>query len=117
MHDFKKLRVWNFAMDLAVEIYRLTEKLPKEERFGLTQQVRRATVSIPSNIAEGAYRNSDKEFNHFLGVASGSSGEVYTQLELARRLGYLRQEDVEPILNSVDSTKKMLGKLQLSLGN
>jgi four helix bundle protein len=116
MHNFKKLRVWNFAMDLTVDIYRLTDKFPAEERFGRTQQIRRATVSIPSNIAEGAYRNSDKEFNHFLGVASGSSGEVYTPLELAKRLGYLQGEEVDSILNSVDSTQKMLSKLQLSLG-
>jgi four helix bundle protein len=116
MHDFKQLRVWNFAMDLVVSIYRLTERLPKEERYGLTQQVRCASVSIPSNIAEGAYRNSDKEFHHFLGIASDSSGEVYTQLELAKRLGFLNDTEVEPVLASIDSTKRMLRKLQLSLG-
>lgn len=103
-------------MDLVVDIYRATEAFPNTERFGLTQQVRRSAVSVPSNIAEGAFRNTDKEFNHFLGVANGSAAEVYTQLELARRLKYLQQEEAESILDRVNSTKRMIIKLKQSIG-
>ena len=75
MHRYKELKVWQKAIDLAVEVYRVTEKLPKEERFGLISQINRCVVSIPSNIAEGAGRNTNKDFNHFLGIAQGSSFE------------------------------------------
>ncbi|MEM6398590.1 MAG: four helix bundle protein [Bacteroidota bacterium] len=115
MHDFKQLRLWHWAMDLTEEVYKLTQKFPKYELYGLTQQLRRSMVSIPSNIAEGAYRNSNKEFNHFLGISNGSTGEVYTQLDLARRLGYLTSEEVDPILEKVDSTRRMIVKLQSTL--
>ncbi|HEY7532009.1 MAG TPA: four helix bundle protein [Nitrospiraceae bacterium] len=82
----KNLDVWNKAMDLATEVYSITDQFPKEELFGLVSQTRRAAVSIPSNIAEGAARNSRKEYIQFLYVALGSVAELETQLLLATRL-------------------------------
>ncbi|MEM7574924.1 MAG: four helix bundle protein [Bacteroidota bacterium] len=115
MHEFQKLRVWDRAMDLTKNIYVLTRDFPKHELYGLSQQLRRAAVSIPSNIAEGAYRNSNKEFNHFLGIAGGSAGEVYTQMEIAKRLGYVQEELATPILDDADAIKRMIFKLQQQL--
>ncbi|WP_338080990.1 four helix bundle protein [Aquiflexum gelatinilyticum] len=78
MHRYKELKVWQKAIDLAVEVYKITEKLPKDERFGLISQMNMAVVSIPSNIAEGAGRNGKKEFNNFLRVALGSPFQLDT---------------------------------------
>jgi four helix bundle protein len=89
MNDYKKLQVWREAMDLVSDVYRLTKKFQKEEMFGLTSQMRRCSVSIPSNIAEGAGRNGNKEFIHFLGITFGSCCELDTQLIIAERLGYI----------------------------
>ncbi len=85
----KKLNVWNAAMDLVIKIYQATEVFPREERFGFTDQLRRAAVSVPSNIAEGAARHTRKEFINFLHMAQGSLSELDIQLELGRQLGYL----------------------------
>ena len=86
-HD---LMAWQEAMKLAVMVYHVTSRFPKEEMYGLTAQVRKAAASIPSNIAEGAARNSSREFYHFLGISAGSLAEVETQLELASRLEYAK---------------------------
>ncbi len=80
MHNLKELKIWNKAIDLTVDVYKATASFPSEERYGLTSQARRSAVSIPSNIAEGAGRNSNKEFSNFLGIANGSSYELQTQL-------------------------------------
>lgn len=72
MHKLKELKIWLKAIDLATDVSRLTANFPKEEKYGLTSQIRRSAVSIPSNIAVGAGRNSNKEFNHFLGISNGS---------------------------------------------
>ena len=85
--------VWKLAMDLVVNVYEITSKFPVEERFGLTQQMRRAAVSIPSNIAEGAARKSSNEFIQFLHVSLGSLAELETQLIISERLGYLGNKD------------------------
>jgi four helix bundle protein len=114
MHDFKSLRVWNLSMELAVEVYKQTQAFPTEERYGLTQQIRRSAVSIPSNIAEGAYRNSNKEFHHFLGISNGSGGELYTQLLIAKRLGYGDSEQLLLLADQAEVICKMNSKLQLS---
>ena len=86
--DYKKLLVWQKAMDLTMEIYKLVNYLPREETYALSDQIRRAVVSIPSNIAEGQGRNSDKEFINFLSIARGSLWELETQIEICIRLGY-----------------------------
>ncbi len=85
----KKLEAWKQSMDLVIDVYRTTENFPSQEIYGLTNQIRRAAVSIPSNVAEGAARQTKKEFTNYLHIAQGSLSELDTQLELARRLGFL----------------------------
>jgi four helix bundle protein len=87
VRSFRDLLVWQKSMDLTLVIYRLTQKFPREEVYGLTSQLRRCSVSIPSNIAEGQGRLNTREFKQFLGIARGSNCELQTQLEIARRLG------------------------------
>jgi four helix bundle protein len=115
MAGYRDLKVWQAAMQLATEIYRLSAEFPKHETYGLASQIQRSAVSIPSNIGEGHGRNSNKEFYHFLGVALGSLAELETQLLLARRLGYLTEELINPVLQVSDETAKMLKGLQKSL--
>jgi len=88
VQTFRDLIVWQRSMELTVAIYRLTQKFPREEIYGLTSQIRRSAVSIPSNIAEGQGRLSQREFKHFLSIARGSNSELQTQLEIARALGF-----------------------------
>ena len=87
---YRDLLAWQEAMKLTVMVYRVTSRFPREEIYGLTAQIRKAAASIPSNIAEGAARNSPREFYHFLGISAGSLAEVETQLELAARLEYAK---------------------------
>lgn len=115
MHRYKELKVWQKAIDLAVEVYQITEKLPKEERYGLISQINRCVVSIPSNIAEGAGRNTSKDFNHFLGISLGSSFELDTQLVISNRLGYVSSDDFEKIESELEHIQNMIAKLKQSL--
>lgn len=101
----KDLDVWKEAMTLAKEIYRLTANFPKEETYGLVSQIRRAAVSIPSNIAEGAARNSSKEFIQSLYVSLGSLAELETQLLLSRELGFVKSDEVG---GSIEPIRRML---------
>lgn len=94
-------------MDIAENVYRLSAQFPKEEKYGLTSQIRRSAVSVPSNIAEGAGRNTNGEFKNFLGIASGSSNELYTQLILSHRLEIVLEEQVQPILNELIEVQKI----------
>jgi four helix bundle protein len=87
----RNLEAWKQSMDLAVGVYRATETFASQETYGLTSQIRRAVVSVPSNIAEGAARQTKKEFSNFLHIAQGSLSELDTQIELARRLGFLHE--------------------------
>ena len=107
MHNFQELKLWNKAMDVAVETYKLTSTFPIEEKYGLTSQIRRSAISVPSNIAEGAGRNTDGEFLNFLGIANGSSYELQTQLILSYRLDLTSEAEVEPILNDLTEVQKM----------
>lgn len=107
MHNLKELKIWNKAIDIAVDVYKATSSFPVDERFGLTSQSRRAAVSIPSNIAEGAGRNSDKEFAHFLGIANGSSYELQTQLVISNKLDLLDDNLMEDLLTQIDELQKM----------
>ncbi len=88
VRSFRDLKVWQKAMDLTTAIYRVTQDFPQKEVYGLTSQLRRSSVSIPSNIAEGQGRSNTREFAQFLGIARGSNCELQTQLEIARRLGF-----------------------------
>lgn len=111
MPDFHELKVWNKAMDLTVETYRITKMLPKEELYAMTSQIRRAAVSIPSNIAEGASRKSDRDFCHFLKIACGSLSELETQLILCVRLGYVQQTDLLTANGLLSETGRMLSAM------
>ena len=113
--SYKDLVAWQKSMDLVVEIYRATEGFPKHELYGLTSQIRRAAVSVPSNIAEGQAHYSKPEFRHFLRHARGSLAEVETQLLIARRLNYLSQPPTDKLLNSVAEIGRILNGLIASL--
>ena len=110
LNTHKDLQVWKIAMDLVTEVYSVTNCFPKEELYGLTSQVRRAAISIPSNIAEGAARQSRKEFVQFLHVASGSVAELETHLLLAARLGFGSTENV--LIRTGEVRKLLLGLLR-----
>ncbi len=102
--SYKDLIVWQKAMDLALLLYELTEDLPSSEQFGLKIQIRRAAVSVPSNIAEGRYRNSQKDYKRFLQIAYASGAEIETQLELVKRLHLIPHADftnTDTLLNEV----------------
>ena len=109
--SYRDLIVWQKSMALATEVYRLTKNLPKDELYGLTNQLRRAVVSIPSNIAEGNGRLSQREYARFLSIARGSKSEVETQLLLCVSLGYLQQSEVDTALNLCVEISKMLSAM------
>ena len=113
LKSYKDLELWKVSMDLVVDVYELTTRFPKEEIYGLTSQIRRSCSSIPSNIAEGASRKGTKEFIHFLWVANGSLSELETQIELAKRLGYINQ--ITEIFEKIKYIRKMLHGLISSL--
>ena len=110
-NSFRDLRVWQEAMALVEEVYCLTRGFPADERFGLSAQLRRAAVSIPSNIGEGARRKREKVYLHHLDIALGSQGEVDVQLELARRLGLCSVVDYRRVRQRVDRIGRMLNGL------
>lgn len=112
MNRFKNLEVWKQALALSVDVYRATEKFPKKEVYGLASQMQRAGVSIPSNIAEGAARNHDGEFFHFLGLACGSAAELFTQTLIARELEYISIEQATKITGELDHIMNRIFKLQ-----
>jgi four helix bundle protein len=115
MQNLSKLLIWNKAIELSVSIYRITNNFPKTEMYGLQSQIRRSAVSIPSNISEGAGRNSKKEFIHFLGIASGSCFELETQLVSAQKLEYISLEEAEYSIFKIVEIQKMLFKLMEKL--
>lgn len=111
MQDFKNLRVWERAHQFSIEVYRASGKFPPDERFGLTSQVRRAAVSIESNIAEGCGRDSDPDFARFLRMAMGSAFEVECQLLLARDLDFLTNTEFDELVSILDEIKRMQNSL------
>ena len=111
IRSYKDLTVWQKAMDLAAEIYRLVKKLPKDEMYALSNQMRRAAVSIPSNIAEGHARKSTKEFANFLSIAQGSKAELETQVELCKKFGYITEADTLNTIELLSEVGKMLTSL------
>jgi len=108
MHNFKKLDIWTKSMDLASEIYLLTNSFPSIERFGLISQMQRSAVSIPSNIAEGSAKSSNKDFSRFLEMSIGSLFELETQIILATRLNYIESEVSISTLNKINELQKMI---------
>lgn len=115
MSSYKDLEVWNKAMDLVVLCYRLTDEFPKSETYGLTSQLQRAAVSIPSNIAEGRERQHDKEFIQFLSIAYGSLAEVETLIQLAARLSYVSNDHVDQIIENTKEVGRMINGLRKSI--
>lgn len=115
MSYYKNLHIWQKSMDLVDNIYTVSKNFPKEEIYGLTNQIRRAAVSIPSNIAEGAGRNSNAQFTNFLSYSNGSTLELETQLIISNRQGYLSENDLNEINKLIEDIQKMNYKLQNKL--
>ena len=115
METHKDLRVWQQSIEMVTSIYLMTQSFPKEETFGLVSQLRRASVSVPSNIAEGYARGTDKEKLHFLRISSGSMSEVETQLLLSLNLGYIDQKKYNELSEIVTSVWKQLNSLISSI--
>ncbi|HNX88963.1 MAG TPA: four helix bundle protein [Paludibacteraceae bacterium] len=113
-HD---LTVWKKSIDFVTTVYKITEEYPKTEIYGLTNQVRRAVVSVPSNIAEGAARTSKKEFSHFLSISLGSISEVETQLIVSRNLNYITNEQLENLLSELIEIRKMIIGLKKTMSD
>jgi four helix bundle protein len=115
MHNFKELRVWLMSVELATDIYQLTNSYPNNEIYGLTSQIRRCSVSVSSNIAEGAGRSGKNEFRQYLHIAYGSSFELETQLIISRNLDYVEDEKFEYLSRKIIEIQKMLYKLIKSI--
>lgn len=116
-HNFRKLHIWNDSLELVTDCYRMTESLPSDEKFGLVSQIRRAAVSVSSNIAEGANRSSDKDFVRFLYMSKGSISELITQMEITVRLGMIKANEIEPLNDMLDKLDKSIYKLIQKLKN
>jgi len=108
MKSHKDLDVWKLSMEMCLSVYKLTEKFPRHELYGLTAQLRKASVSVASNMTEGAARQTKKEFVQFLYIALGSSAEIETQLELAKMLEYVTEEELQPIFEMRNRISQML---------
>lgn len=115
MHQFKELLIWQKSRNFCSEIYSVTSTFPNDEKFGITNQLRRASVSIPSNIAEGSSRNSNKDFSRFLEIAIGSAYEIETQLLIASDLGFIKTQKLVLIINQLDEIIKMISKFKSTL--
>jgi four helix bundle protein len=113
--SYRDLEVWKRSMALVEDVYKVTSNFPLTENFGLIQQIRRAAVSIPSNIAEGQFRSSSKEFKQFISIALGSAAELETQLIIANRVNYLPTTDFNSLSDSLSIIMKMLRKLFISI--
>ncbi|MGL4513946.1 MAG: four helix bundle protein [Lacipirellulaceae bacterium] len=113
--NYRDLIAWQKAMDLAEQVYALTQSFPPDERFGMTSQLRRSSVSVPSNIAEGQGRFSDRDFHRFLSIAHGSLREAETQLELATRLRFVNAEKVAPLSDLAAEVGRLIVGLARSL--
>ena len=115
MRDFHKLQIWQRSHQLTLDVYRISKSFPKDEVFGLTSQIRRAVSSIPTNIAEGCGRTSNKDFAHFLQIAIGSATEVEYQLLLAHDINYINDDDYQALTDETVVVRKMIIKYQSEL--
>lgn len=115
MRNFKELKVWQKGFQIAINSFKITKTFPQQEKFGLASQINRAGVSIPSNIAEGSSRNSDKDYNRFIEISLGSSFELETQLLIAKELKYGDQPLLESTLELLTEEEKMLTAFSSSL--
>lgn len=108
MHKLNELKVWQRAIELSTAVYNVVVEFPLDEKYGLTSQIKRSVVSIASNIAEGAGRNSKNEFIHFLGIANGSSFELQTQLIIAHNLNLIDKDTLQQLCSQIDEIQKMI---------
>lgn len=115
MHRYKELKVWQEANDLSVDIYKLTKNLYNDEIYGLTSQLRKSSVSVPSNIAEGLKRNTNVEFKYFIGISNGSASEIDIQLIIANKLNYINSINYENFSIRIEHIQNMIFKLQQTL--
>lgn len=115
MQNFKELRIWQKSVDLVALIYKMTKKFPDDEKFGLTNQMRRCAVSIPSNIAEGHMRTTNKVFKQFISIARGSCAELETQSLIANRLGFITQQQYQELDEKITEVAKMLSAFSAKL--
>ncbi len=115
MHQFKELEIWKRSRLFCSEVYQMTSSFPSDEKFGLTNQLRRAAVSIPSNIAEGSSRNSNKDFSRFLEIAIGSAYEIETQVLIASDLGFVSTDECEKLVNELAEIIKMISRFRSTL--
>lgn len=114
-HNFKNLNIWKLALDLANEVYNLTDQFPKNEEFGLKSQLRRCSVSVASNIAEGSSRSSNKDFNRFLEISLGSLYELQTQIIISSNRNYFDLEKLDNIENKIIELQRMISGFQKKL--
>ena len=115
MQNFRELIIWNQGIELAVKAYELTKQLPKEEVYGLSSQIKRAVVSIPSNIAEGSSRETNKDFRKFLRTSLGSSFELETDMILAEKLQFIKADDIQIFLTSLHTEQKQINRFMSRL--
>ncbi|MEN8839049.1 MAG: four helix bundle protein [Flavobacteriales bacterium] len=108
MHNYKELKIWNKGIDLAESIYKTVSEFPDSEKYGIVSQHKRASISVSSNIAEGASRKSQKEFSHFLSISLGSLFEIETQLEIASRIKYINDETLKELIEQINELIKMI---------
>jgi len=108
MHNFKKLNIWVNAMSLTKDVYLITSNFPREEKFGLVSQINRSCISVPSNIAEGSSRSSNKEFSHYIKIALGSLFELETQIILSGEFKMVNDQDLNLLLDKISTLQKML---------
>lgn len=111
IQNFKDLTIWQNGIELSCTIYKLVEQLPKNEMYALSDQMRRASISVPSNIAEGHQRVSTKEYIRFLSISRGSLGELETQLVIANRIGHISAEQLQQVSASIESERRMINAL------
>jgi len=116
-HNYKKLLVWQKSIDLVMQVYKLVVQFPKDEQYQLSSQVKRAVVSIPSNIAEGAGRKTDKEFSYFLFISHGSACELDTELIIAKNLEFISEQSYEDVSRQIEEVKAMLMSLEEKLNH
>lgn len=111
MHNFRELKILQRGIETVIDVYKLLEQFPNSEKYGLASQMKRCAVSIPSNIAEGSGRNSDKDFAHFLDISIGSSNELETQLIIAEKLKFITNTESEKLIAEINEFQKMTRKL------
>ena len=114
-HNFKNLNIWKLSLDLANEVYNITDQFPKNEEFGLKSQLRRCSVSVASNIAEGSSRSSNKDFNRFLEISLGSLYELQTQIIISSNRNYFDLEKLDNIENKITELQRMISGFQKTL--